>query len=205
MWALINLRWRVALIVTLAAVYTALFGYLGLRATDQSGVLVKIAALVSPISATLLTGWLIGICRSAWTLPCQFGLGKVFFPDLNGRWKGTVNSSYHIKNPDAPDELVLRVDQTWGKVEVFNDGEVGVSDSTPIVSLPARHNGRPCLYVVYEGRSKIRSDTDSERFLGSERITYNPETRELTGEYMTDRAWMRGENTAGRFTLKKVG
>ncbi len=204
MWALVNIRWRIGIIVSVAGAYAAVLAFMGLIPLQETGFAGKALFFLSPIGLTVITGYLIGIWKQAWIAPASWGLGKMFFPDLNGHWQGRVDSSHARKDPDASYELELRIDQSWGRIEVANDGKRGVSDSTQILCKPDRHNGRPCLYVMFEGRATVVSDTDSERFLGAERITYNSDTGELTGEYMTDRAWMRGDNTAGKFRLKRL-
>ncbi len=202
MWSLLLLRWRVGLTLGAAGIIASSMEAFGFGPNATSHMVGKVALFLSPLGMTAALGWLLGAWKPAWTLVSNVGM-KHWFPNLNGVWEGEFRSSRQRTHPDTPNRLVLRIDQKWGKVSIYNDAASGSTDSIPILCIPAQHHGQPCLYVFYEAWPKASADSDSENFLGAERIIYNSERDSLIGDYMTNRAWMRGNNTAGRFELTR--
>lgn len=149
-------------------------------------------------------GWLI-----LWKAPF---LGKVMHgsicPNLNGDWLGKIQSSYKDddgKNVTKDVELTINADLFGFDISLRSYD--GYQDSKVIQSELYKDPRTNTFYMsyIFEASVPIPEESDDRVFEGAAKleIIVNSEDTVLKGFYWTNRAWQRGENTAGILTITR--
>ncbi len=140
------------------------------------------------------------------------------FPDLDGTWRGTLESSWprvsaRLENASAQSsaQLVsatLTVKARLLSIHLSLDTDSRYSDSETILVGVSKNGGDvPCLTYVFRNRTPNPLPTDSGIHHGAARLELRHEdgVPTLRGAYWTDRNWEKGLNTAGAGVFRKCG
>lgn len=191
-------RWKTVGVMMLAAVGVS---------SVLPGIINQLSAVApSPIAGflrtpgvpafTIFTGIYLLFDRQAWRWPVIRGF--VAQPDLNGSWRGTLESSFADENvdqapetaePDGGDEEFpqITITQTWSSIELVLETEQSISHST---SATFRTNKSfPELVLTYVNKPKGETATELNMHEGTNvlRVTDGDDGRlALEGEYYTD-------------------
>lgn len=150
---------------------------LGYTSTVSSGV-------VFAIIYQLYDKWL-------WRIP---GLNYLKIPNLNGKWKGNVRSSYDDYAKDYPIEI--RIKQTFSQIEITLSNETSSSDSSMAVIYPS--GTHPKLTYFYYNRPRNKSNEEMKAHPGvAELEIIDKET--LHGDYFSGKHRLR----TGEMTVKR--
>lgn len=132
MWALISRRWQVMILVGITALLL-----LGLQAasewwTGTSLSLLKFVSLVASIIGSVLALFVNLIWRRIWqALPI---LNRVFFPDLNGKWEGSLQTTWvDPTTNEVPAPIATRVTIRQGILSISVKQRTEESDFGPRV------------------------------------------------------------------------
>lgn len=117
-----------------------------------------------------------------WRWPIFHWLGIVDFPDLRGRWKGTITSSWGSQRLPAVLEIVQTASSVRAAVYTFNS-----HSESQTAAFNIRGDGRPVLYYVYENTPNSAAAATMERHEGTAALTYFREKRLLESSYYTGR------------------
>jgi hypothetical protein len=150
-------------------------------------------------------GWML-----LWKAPL---LGKIMHtsvcPDLNGTWVGTIHSSF--KNSDGNNvtkEVKLNIKADIFGFDINLRSSDGYQHSKVIQSELYKDPRTNTFYLsyIFEGAVPIPEETDDRTFEGAAKleIDVNSENTVMKGTYWTNRAWQRGQNTAGVLTIKRA-
>jgi hypothetical protein len=129
-------------------------------------------------------------------------------PNLNGKWLGKVQSSYKNTDGNKVDkdvEFTIKADIFGFDISLRSSD--GYQDSKVIQSelyKDPRTNAF-YLYYIFEASVPIPEESDDRHFDGAAKleVIVSSEDIVLKGTYWTNRAWQRGENTAGVLTLRR--
>jgi hypothetical protein len=149
-------------------------------------------------------GWLI-----IWKAPL---LGKIMHasvcPNLNGKWLGTIQSSFK----DNDGNNVTKEVKVTIKADIFGfnislHSSDGYQDSKVIQSELYKDPRTNTFYLsyIFEASVPIPKETDDRSFEGAAKleIIVGSQDTILKGTYWTNRAWQRGQNTAGILTITR--
>lgn len=159
-----------------------------------------------------------------WCIP---PINRWVFPDLNGKWTGTLDSNWSvieamllaaitknkkIEQDDLPEiplkpiaiELQITASLFTFRVEAKVTGVNGTSYS--LTERIQKHERRDCfeLFYVYLQKTPQPVATDEELHAGSARLDIDTKTWAMNGEYWTRRSWRSGLNTAGLLSVSRV-
>lgn len=201
MWALISRRWQVMILVGLTALLL-----LGLQAASEwwTGTrpsLLKFVSLVASIIGSVLVVIANLIWRRIWRiLPI---LNRVFFPDLNGKWEGTLQTTWI--DPDTnqvPPPIATKVTIRQGILSIAVKQRTDESDSwaTRVIAEADADADRYRLWYSYSNKPRAavshRScDHDGIAWL---EVSLSDDPDELRGQYFTSR------RTSGDILLRRV-
>jgi len=138
------------------------------------------------------------------------------FPDLDGTWKGTLESNWPqvstrlprapLDGPLQPVAVTLRIKARLLSIHLTLETETRYSDSeTVLVGIGKSGGETPSLTYVYRSRVPGPLPTDTQSHHGAARLELRDEdgVPTLRGNYWTDRNWERGFNTAGMAVFRK--
>lgn len=149
-------------------------------------------------------GWLI-----LWKAPF---LGKAMHssvcPNLNGAWIGIIQSSFKdSEGNNVTKEVKLNIRADIFGFDISLCSSDGYQDSKVIQSELYKDPRTNTFYLsyVFEASVPIPEATDDRSFDGAAKleIIIGSEGTILKGTYWTNRAWQRGQNTAGILTIKR--
>ncbi len=162
--------------------------------------------LLSSVGVITVLGSLLGRYRSAWLLLASKGLGRWFYPDLNGTWRGTVKSSFTERTGQPDTEIQFIIDQRWGGISMDGRSLSGYHKSASLHVTPALEDRDPVLWVHFKGIQDAPKRTDEGHFFGSARLVYDRDTERLQGPYWTNRAHQitGSGGTAGTMMLERI-
>src|SRR5260370_30093919 len=127
-----------------------------------------------------------------WHWPIFRWVRIVDFPDLRGRWRGTITSSWKTGQSQA----VLEIVQTASSTRVALCALESHSESRT-ADFEIRGDGRPVLHYIYESIPKSAAVNTMERHEGTASLTYFNDKRLLEGGYYTG----RGRQSQGEMTF----
>lgn len=127
-----------------------------------------------------------------WHWPIFRWVRIVDFPDLRGRWSGTITSSWKT----GPSAAVLEIVQTASSIRVALYALESHSESRT-ADFEIRGDGRPMLHYIYESIPKSAAASTMERHEGTAALTYFSDKRLLEGGYYTG----RGRQSQGDMTF----
>ncbi|KQU89467.1 hypothetical protein ASD00_26800 [Ensifer sp. Root31] len=161
-------------------------------------------------------------------------LGRVVFPDLNGRWRVELCSNWPRQEqllnaamskldvidmrhcaperlaPLTPIILEAEITQTWWSFEMkmWNpQRDTPIKRSDTISVDPYVGTGLRPHGVCYFFKQTNETDivSDDAEFYGAARLEYVTETDELEGLVWSARQWRRAMNTAGTVKFSRIG
>lgn len=141
---------------------------------------------------TVFTGLYLLFAKYAWKWPL---IEKVTAPpNLNGRWKGDLNTSFDGEQPPTPasdggniDTPYLSISQTWTRIEINAYFAASVSESTSATIMT--NKSFPEVLFTYISKPKGEAATEISIHEGTNelRFTHDEEGNEvLEGTYYTD-------------------
>jgi hypothetical protein len=153
--------------------------------------------------AAIIAG-VVGRMRWAWWLPCLLGLRR-WYPDLNGEWVGSVESSFLDGSGSAPIQVRMSITQTWAAITVETRSTDGNHESEAETAEPTRERGTAVLWMHFIGRQRAPAPTDEREFFGASRLVHDKYVGNLNGTYWTDRGAhiLHSGGTAGRIVLTR--
>ena len=134
--------------------------------------------------------------RHVWRFKLLHRLGLVKIPDLNGRWAGSVDSSYGESGAMYP--VSLSITQTWSKIAIRLDSDHSRSYSQ-IGAIRNLDLITPELAYIYSNDPKIHAADSMEAHRGTAILELSEPA--LTGLYYTG----RGRREVGEIKVTRVG
>jgi hypothetical protein len=136
-------------------------------------------------------------------------LNKVVCPDLNGMWRGQIVSVY---KDDAGDQTIKEVEMEikgdFLSFDIRLKSKDNYQRSTVVQSEIFKDARDGIFYVSYIFESVVDQPkpTDDSKFDGAAKLAvrFDGDRCDLVGTYWTNRAWQRGDNTAGTINLSRV-
>lgn len=133
-------------------------------------------------------------------------LNETVCPNLNGKWTGYVVSSFKDEEGNSKKkhvEMVIKANFIGFEIKLKSTDNY--QRSTVIQSEIYKDPRDSNFYVSYIFESVIDNPlpTDDSKFDGAAKLVVRFENNNifLVGTYWTNRAWQRGENTAGTISL----
>ncbi len=123
-----------------------------------------------------------------WKWPLLRMLGIVDGPDLSGRWRGTLISSFDGKK-EVP--AVLEITQTFSAIRVDMYFEKSSSTSL-LASFVRERNGQLALHYEYQNDPNEIADETMNVHYGSARLVYVQDRHNLDGTYYNPDRYERG-------------
>lgn len=117
-----------------------------------------------------------------WTWPIFRYTGIVWFPNLNGRWKGTQRSSY--KNASGQNVVVdgrIEITQSFSKICVR--GYYAKSESESVSGSFAECNDHVYLFYTYDNDPSSLKTGTMQRHKGSGKVNLLPTEMRVRGCY----------------------
>jgi hypothetical protein len=159
-----------------------------------------------------------------WCIP---PLNRWVFPDLNGKWTGTVQSNWSVIEsvlhaaetktmkigrdelpliPLKPVEIELQITASLFTflIKAKLAGVDGTSFSLTERIQKNNRRDRFELFYLYLQNTPEPVATDEDTHAGSARLDIDTKGWTLDGEYWTRRRWRSGLNTAGLLSVKRV-
>lgn len=135
---------------------------------------------VSPLFAYgLLYSW---FEKSLWKIQVFTFLGIVSFPNLNGRWKGTQQSSHVGQDGSRVQiEACLEVTQTFSKICIC--AYYPRSQSESIVANFAEVKTSSYLFYTYDSEPNSLQEGTMQMHKGTVKLNYLPKEKKLIGLY----------------------
>ena len=201
-------------------------GFAVVLATDSIGFLKDIPQIsVVSISVMTVSALLFFIGESPlfpWL--CSKPVIWRLFPNIDGNYDVEISSNWSVinsrnecskANNSANNDVKLfkktgkaKITSRLTRITMRLDMDDKYLTSETVVCSLQRKQGEnfPTLYYVYESHVTTPKSTDSQRHLGTGRISIPLEPRPvlLEGNYWTDRNWHLGLNTAGRIKLRRI-
>ena len=123
-------------------------------------------------------------------------------PDLNGKWTGTLQSSFDDKSYD----MILEIKQTWTKIQCKSSFDKSSSNSK-IASIYLNDPESPVLYFSFHNQSQDL-ETRSQQYDGFNILSLSTDKKSLSGKYFNDRPnpkkTIKGGNMGKIELFKKV-
>lgn len=172
--------------------------------------LLKISSEVSVLFLCFLVflskwGWLI-----LWKSPYlgKF-LNESICPNLNGVWKGTIQSNFSNKEGEfltKDVQMRIKADLLGVKIQLESSDDYQTSKVTHFDIHKDPKTEAFYLTYIYEGYIPVPKESDDRLYQGAAMLEIiDPSGNiKLKGTYWTNRAWQRKQNTAGVITLSKV-
>jgi hypothetical protein len=104
-------------------------------------------------------------------------LGLVHIPDLNGTWKGSVESHDFGKL-----EAHVKIMQTWTHIGIFQETKTSKGFSYN-ASLHIKDLGGTRLFFMYRNVPEIDADPNMRQHVGSAQLVLSPDEKTLNGDY----------------------
>jgi hypothetical protein len=148
---------------------------------------------------------------------CRRRMLQGIFPDLDGTWRGTLESNWpqisaHLPGATPatalqPVAATLRVKARLLSISVTLETDTRYSDSETVLVGIGKNNGDvPFLTYVYQNRTPNPQPSDTGFHYGAARLELRDEdgVPTLRGPYWTNRNWEKGLNTAGAAVFRKL-
>ena len=184
---------------------------------SSSGNVSNQTALVTPVSLAFLLliyalgkwGW-----KPLWKLPWLGNiLNTQLCPDLNGTWEGSLESNFKDKdgnNTITPVRLEIKADMFGFQMtqKTLVSPTQKSASSSEVLQCEVFKDPRTkkfYLYYLYQSTVLNPTKTDDKEFFGAAKleVVFHKETMELKGNYWTNRAWQRNQNTAGTISVRR--
>lgn len=190
MWALLSRARQVQIIVALTAVFI-----LGMQGLNEwwSGEAVSLLKVISSVTFVIGTV-LVAVANSTWRALWRWFpmLNRAFFPDLNGTWSGTLQTTW--KDPQTgitPGPIAATVTIRQGLFDInikLTTGE-STSHSTRVIAESDPNADRYRLWYSYDNRPKAEVQFRSTQHEGIcwLEISLADAPDRLAGQYFTSR------------------
>ncbi len=148
----------------------------------------KYIDLFSTVSLLFLTLWFIDEIGWKW----KIFKWLVDIPNLNGRYEGSLVSTYQTNGTNTVKDCAIEIRQTASKIKIFsyygdpgtnNQTSIGYSHSEEIVK---EEDGFFSIYHVFSGEPDALQ-TKLTNHYGSSYMKYYPDIKVLDGTYFNDR------------------
>lgn len=102
------------------------------------------------------------------------------FPDLSGRWKGEIVSSYDKRTNSIP--AVLEIRQTFSKIclDLYTEKSSSVSILSDFVK---EQNGQLAVHHEYQNAPNEKAESTMHAHYGTARVVYFKDDNSLRGSY----------------------
>ncbi|MDF1690475.1 MAG: hypothetical protein P1U35_12790 [Cycloclasticus sp.] len=137
-------------------------------------------------------------------------LNKNVCPDLNGKWEGSISSNFKDESGSSITksvEMVIKAD--FIGFDIHLKSKDNYQRSTVVQSEIYKDVRDGVFYMSYVFESVVDQPqvTDDSKFDGAAKLAvrFDGSDLNLVGTYWTNRAWQRGDNTAGKIYLSRVG
>lgn len=147
--------------------------------------------------------------KVVWALPLVRNiLNNKVCPDLNGKWNGHIISSFKDDSGKAITKQVeMDIKADFLGFDIKLRSKDNYQRSTVVQSEIYKDTRDGIFYVsyIFESVVDLPKETDDSKFDGAAKLAVRFEDNEiiLIGTYWTNRAWQRGDNTAGIIRLKR--
>lgn len=189
MWMLLTRRMQVIILVLLT--FLSVMGLQGINqlVTGQAGSLLHYISTVVFIVGTVAVTAANFFWRTVWRwFPI---LSRVFFPDLNGKWQGTLRTTWKdaTGNSPGPIDTTIWIRQTLFTIHVQQRTKESESWSTHVIAEAHPEAGRFQLWYSYVNRPKAEVTHRSAQHEGLAILQIVPEVDggKITGHYYTSR------------------
>jgi hypothetical protein len=149
-------------------------------------------------------GW-----KGIWFIPKLDNLlNKHVCPNLNGKWVGQITSTFKDENGDSVSKTVeMSISADFIGFDIRLRSLDQYQRSTVVQSEIFKDTRNGNFYISYLFESVIDQPlpTDDSKFDGAAKLAVRFEENNilLVGTYWTNRAWQRGQNTAGKIELRR--
>jgi SMODS-associating 2TM, beta-strand rich effector domain len=152
--------------------------------------------------------------RLAWTPNRLFDLNALEFPDLNGKWHGSLSSNRRGEGKEDGDCPWLKPGdrERFGCYAVDVNISMGLFNTKVALKLGAANSESKGVSLMREGDGFqimylfVRNHPSDSSFNGAAILTGDTlDLRALEGHYWTDRNWDSNNQTAGHVRLEKTG
>lgn len=152
--------------------------------------------MTTPSFGAFFSGFYWLFDRHVWRFKSLHQMGLVKIPDLNGRWAGSVDSSYGENGSMYP--VSLSITQTWSKIAIRLDSDHSrsYSQTGAIRNLDL---ATPELAYIYWNEPKSKAADSMEAHRGTAILELSEPC--LTGLYYTG----RGRREIGAINVTRVG
>ncbi len=135
-------------------------------------------------------------------------LNKVVCPDLNGSWSGEIISNFiDSSGKSITKEVLMEIKADFLGFDINLSSKDNYQRSTVVQSEIYKDSRDGVFYISYVFESVVDQPepTDDSKFDGAAKLAvrFEGESMELIGTYWTNRAWQRGDNTAGKIHLTR--
>lgn len=201
MWSLLSRRSQMLILVGLTAIL--LLGLQGLSEwwTGEQPSLLKFVSLAATVIGTVLLAVANWIWRGVWRrLPI---LNRVFFPDLNGVWEGTLQTTWvdpETKATPGPIPTRITIRQGIVAISIRQKTAESTSYSGTVVPEAQPEADRYRLWYSYSNQPRREVSHRSEQHEGAAwlELSLGEDPEELTGQYFTSR------KTSGDLMVRRV-
>jgi hypothetical protein len=136
-------------------------------------------------------------------------LDKSVCPNLNGEWRGVVQSNYQGKDETQVSKgVLLHIEANLFGFNVSLKSNDGYQESKVVQSEIYKDSRTNTFYLsyIFEAYVPIPEESDDRMFEGAAKleVVNSDAGTELKGTYWTNRAWQRGKNTAGMIMLSRI-
>ncbi len=116
-----------------------------------------------------------------WKIDIFRQLGIVWYPDLNGRWKGRQRSSHQENGQNVSGEGRLEIKQTFSKINI--SAYYGRSNSESVIADFSDLNGEVYLFYTYDNDPSSLKTGTMAKHRGTSKIKKLPKENKLSGCY----------------------
>jgi len=149
---------------------------------------------------------------------CKHILREWIFPDVDGEWKGDVESNWHLVENraasatapiSAPVPVTVKIIARlfFIRINLQSNDDYSVSRTSFVNISKDPEDGSIRISYLYKNSTIRPKPTDCPEHDGAAILDFRKtgkKAKQLIGTYWTNRAWSKGLNTAGTINLKKV-
>lgn len=135
--------------------------------------------------------------KCLWKLRFFRIIGLIKTPNLNGRWKGTILSSYN--NFKLPFNMTIKIVQSWTKISVLLNTNSSSSYST-IAGIIVENPEKMMLTYQYLNEPNENSAPTMQMHRGTATLDIQADCNRLVGGWYSNRA----RQTYGRLSIERI-
>ena len=189
MWSMFDWKRQISVVVLLTIVCVLGLQYLFEMASGASPSPIKLVSFVTFLITTVLFTAFNFCWRWVWRkVPA---LSKLLFPDLNGTWKGHLQTTWKDENgvTPGPIDTVVWIKQNLISVSIEQKTKESTSESTRVIPEREPKNDRFRLWYSYHNKPMANVSHRSAQHEGAGWLEMNVgrDKDRLTGQYYTSR------------------